>query len=177
MQIAFGIAGTLLGLYLFLWYRTVVALPVAVRPDFVRSAMFKWCVPALGSLLFASGVLALSAAGLWLGGSALAASVLAGWLIMRFDRYSAELRLIHERYRRLREANPAMEEFEVLFHLAEWRYPGWSQDRLVEMAAGKDIEGLMLLMMIRENGINPLSDWELYRSLKARAARIAGRGT
>ncbi len=65
-----------------------------------------------------------------------------------------------------------MDESEVLYHTARWRYPAWQHDRLVELVAGKDIESLILLMMISENKINPISDWELYRSLKAAAARI-----
>jgi len=46
----------------------------------------------------------------------------------------------------------------------------------VELVAGKDIENLMLLMLINENKVNPISDWELYRSSKAKAARVASAG-
>jgi hypothetical protein len=73
----------------------------------------------------------------------------------------------------VRRANPDMEEIEVLFQTAAWRYPKWSHDRLVELVAGKTIEDLILLMILSEYDINPISDWELYRNLKAKAAKIA----
>ncbi len=173
MKIAVGVSGALAGTVLFLWYHAVVALPLARRPAYVRPVLFKWGVPGLSLLLFASGLLFLNAANPLLGAVVLAVLLLGGYLVIRFDAYTAEMRLIFDRYRRVRQANPAMEEMEILFHTAAWRYPAWSQDRLVELVAGKDIQGLMLLMMVNENRISPLSDWELYRSLKSKAARIA----
>jgi hypothetical protein len=80
--------------------------------------------------------------------------------------------MIFGHYSRLRQANPGMEEAEVLFRTAHWRYPDWSHDRLVEMTAGKDIGSLVLFMLISEYDINPIQDWELYRSLKTKVAAI-----
>lgn len=175
INIAVGVTVALAGTVVSLWYRTVVALPLARRPAYVRRALFKWGVPGLSLLLFAADLLLLNAASPLLGAVLLAALLLGGYLVIRLDACTAEMRLISDRYRRVREANPAMEEMEILFHTAAWRYTGWSHDRLVELVAGNDIEGLMLLMMVNENKINPLSDWELYRSLKSKAARIAGK--
>jgi hypothetical protein len=80
--------------------------------------------------------------------------------------------MICNHYSRLRQANPDLEEAEVLFRTAQWRYPEWSHDRLVEMTAGKDIGSLILLMLVSEHDINPIQDWELYRSLKTKVADI-----
>jgi len=168
---AFGAMTAAWGLFLFLWYRTVVALPAAEQPLFIRPAAFKWGVPALALVLFVTGVFLLGTVRLRLAWVAAGAAALAVVLVLKFDRYSAEIRVIHDRYRSLRQANPQTEEIEVLFHTARWRYPSWTHDRLVELVAGKDIQSLILLMLINENKINPISDWELYRALKVKIAR------
>jgi len=162
------------GMFGLLWYRTLVRLPGSRRPHYVFSPLFKWGVPA--------GTLALLLSSLYsIGNNSTTILVVyslgmvaAGALILYFDRYSAEMRLIYDRYRKISSANPTMEEIEVLFRTAAWRYPAWNQDRLLELVAGKDVETLLVLMMVHENGINPLADWHLYRKLKAQAARIAG---
>ncbi len=163
------------GLFLFLWYRTVVSLPAGKQPLFVHHALFKWGIPVVSLTVFASGIYLVSAVKYWIAGAALAAAVLLSFLVVKLDRYSAELRIIHDHYRELRAANPGMEELEALFLTAQWRYPRWPHDRVVELVAGKDIGSLMLLMLINENKINPIADWELYRSLKAKADRVAAR--
>jgi hypothetical protein len=114
----------------------------------------------------------LSTVSIWLAVGALVAAVTLSLLIVKFDRYSADMRIIHDYYRNVRTANPGLEENELLFITAMWRYPQWSHDRIVELVAGKDIENLLLLMLISENKINPLTDWELYRSLKTKAAGL-----
>ena len=173
---ALGAMTTAGGLFLFLWYRTVVSLPAAEQPLFVRPAGFKWGVPALALVLFLTGVFLLAAVRPWLAWVAAGAAALVAFLVLKFDRYSAEIRIIHDRYRDLRQANPQMEDIEVLFHTARWRYPAWTHDRLVELVAGKDIRSLILLMLINENKINPISDWELYGALKVKVARTTQAG-
>ncbi len=125
-------------------------------------------------MLFTSGLYQLAVINIRLVPAALAAAALLSWLFIKFDRYSAEMRIIHDRYRRIRSANPGVEEIEVLFRTAQWRYPQWPEERILEFVAGKDIRNLILLMLLDENGIDPISDWELYRSMKTRVARIAG---
>ncbi len=174
MPIFLGILTLIGGLFLFLWYRTVVSFPVKRQPLFIHSLAFKWGIPLISAATFTSGLYQIAAADRWLAGIVLGSALLLSFLIMKFDRYSAEMRVIYGRYRTLREANPDMQEIEVLFHTARWRYPSWPHDRIVELVAGKDIVSLMLLMLINENKINPISDWELYRSLKTKATRIAG---
>lgn len=160
------------GFFLFLWYRTVVALPVRMRPRFVYSRIFKWGVPSLSIVLYLAGVFLLGRVDLRLTGIALAGSGLILFLALRFDRYSATARIIYDRFRAIRDDNPGMEELEVLFRTAQWRYPRWTHDRILELVAGKDVNGLILLMLVTENKINPVDDWELYRSLKSKVGRI-----
>ena len=176
MLIVLGILTATGGLFLFLWYRTVVSLPQRLQPRFIRPYVFKWGVPAISLAVFASGLFLLASVHLWAAAITVLVSAGIGIIIARFDRYSAEMRIIRDQYREIRRANPALADEETLFHTARWRYPGWSHDRLVELIAGKDIESLTLLMILNEHGINPISDWELYRSLKSKAARIIGHG-
>ena len=176
MLTALGALTAAAGLFLFLWYRTVVSLPAKVRPGFVLSALFKWAFPLLAGVVFVAGLYLAALAGIVNVIAVAAASALLGFLVLGLDRYSAQMRVIVSRYRDVREANPAMEEMEVLFRVAQWRYPTWGHDRLVELVAGKNIRELVLLILVQENGINPLQDWELYRTLRSRAARLTGLG-
>ncbi len=160
------------GTFLFLWYRTLAGLPLRRQPSCIRHALLKWGVPALALVLFAEGVVLLVEVSPAAALAAVTLSAVLCALVIRFDRYSAEMRLIHDRYLSIRQANPGMEEMEVLFHTARSRYPQWSHDRIVELVAGKDIETLCLLMIVNENQINPIRDWELYRNLRAKAKRI-----
>ncbi len=164
------------GLFLFLWYRTLAGLPAKQQPQFVRPYVFKWGVPAVSLLVFLAGVVMLREVSLAQAAVALVAAAIAASLVIRFDRYTANMRLIRDRYRRIHKADPSMEEAEVLFHTAAWRYPKWTHDRLVELVAGKNLEELVLLMIINDYDINPLSDWELYRSLKSKCSKIVGAG-
>jgi hypothetical protein len=171
-----GLMTALGGLFLYLWYRTIVSFPLKKQPLFIHPVWFKRGMPVISVTVFAAGLYMLSAVSLRLASGVLAAAIVLAFLVVKFDRYSAEMRIIYDRYRKVREANPGMEEMEILFLTGQWRYPGWSHDRLVELVAGKDIENLMLLMLINENKVNPISDWELYRSSKAKAARVASAG-
>ncbi len=173
MLIFLGVMTALGGLFLFLWYRTIVSLPAGRQPQFIHPAAFKWGIPAVSLVVFASGLYMLSEVGPLLPVATLLVAVVVTWLILKFDRYSAEMRVIHSYYRKVHRAGHGMDETEALFLTARWRYPEWTDDRILELVAGKDIENLMLLMLIQENRINPISDWELYRSLKVAAARIA----
>ena len=167
---AFTTAG---GLFLLLWYRTLAGLPRMVQPPWARRAPFKWAAPVLGAAIFAGGLYGLARAApaaAWVGA---VLSILIAFALLRFDRYSATMRIIHDHYLQVRREKGGTTEADALFHTARWRYPDWSEDRIVELVAGKDIESVILLMTIQENGIHPISDWELYRSVRAKAARIA----
>jgi hypothetical protein len=177
MLILSGGAAVLCGLFLYLWNRTLASLPETRRPPWAQAGPFKWGVPAAALILFLTGILLLAQAGVRWAASGLAAAALAAYALIRFDRYAAHMRVIHARYRSIREAGPDIDEGMALYLTARWRYPDWERDRLVELVAGKNIESLILLMIIRENGVNPISDWNLYRSLREKASRIAGSGS
>lgn len=172
MRIAFGIITAAGGLFLFLWYRTVVALPRKKQPNFILSPGFKWGVPAISLGLFASGIILVLALSLRAGLLTVAIAGVLAFLTIRLDRYSAEMRVICYQHREIRRADPGLGEMEILYEIARRRYPAWSHDRLVELVAGKDLKSLVLLIAVNENEINPIADWELYRGLKAKAAEI-----
>jgi hypothetical protein len=174
MLIALGAMTGAAGLFLFLWYRTLAGLSVRRQPAFLHAPAFKWGVPAIALVLLSMGLALLAAVSALVAAAFAGAALLAAFAVLKFDRYTADMRAIHEDYRRIRAANPGMPEFEALFHTAERRYAGWSEDRLVELVAGKDIAGLILLIIIKDNEINPISDWELYRRLKLRVGRVTG---
>jgi hypothetical protein len=173
MHIAFGALTVAAALFLFLWYRTIASLPASRQLPFAATPPFKWGIPGISVVVFAMGLYLLSLENAWIAASALGLTVAIAGVFLKFDRYSASMRIIYDRYAQTKSANPAMEEIEVLYHTARWRYPKWDHDRLVELVAGKDIEAVMLLIVIGENRIHPISDWELYRDIKAKAARIA----
>ncbi len=171
-----GIMTAAAGLFLFLWYRTLAALPAKQQPQFVRPYVFKWGVPAVSLLVFLASVIMLWEVSRREAVITVVVAVAAAFLIVKFDRYSANMRMIRDRYYRIRQADPAMEETEALFHTAAWRYPKWPHDRLVELVAGKNLEELVLLMIINDFDISPLADWELYRTLKRKCALIVRAG-
>jgi hypothetical protein len=174
MLTTLGILTVAGGFFLFLWYRTVAGLPAARQPAYVRPSLFKWGFPALSLLIFLMGLYLVALISPWRAAAVVAVATVLAAIFVRFDRHSADMRLIFAHYGRIREANPGMEDIEVLYHTARWRYPERGHDRLVEMVAGKNIKDLTLLMLAQENGINPLVDWELYRSLRAKASRVTG---
>jgi hypothetical protein len=171
-----GVAALSGGLFILLWYKTLVALPIGRRPRFVYHPVFKWGVPVAATSLGGLGWYRLVMIGMRVAVPAFACMLLIAFLILRFDRYSADMRILYDRYLRIRREEPGLEDFEILYHVARWRYPQWSQDRIVELAAGKGIQELILLIVLNENKINPISDWELYRSIKNKAARITRHG-
>lgn len=176
MLIIFGAMTAAGGLFLFLWYRAIVAAPVRRQPLFIHAAAVKWGVPAISLILFAMGLFLLAAIRAWYAVAACGAGAALISLVLKFDRYSANIRLIYDRYLTIRRVNPEMEEVEILFHTARWRYPRWTEDRIVELVAAKDIQSLILLMLISENKINPISDWDLYRSLQVKVDRFTQKG-
>lgn len=170
-----GTLAVLFAVFLLAWYRTVVSLPAARRPAFTGVPLFKWGVPAASALAFGAGLLAAGSRSGWTALVLSAAGAALATLLIGFDRYSAQMRDVYARYRSFKAERPHVGEAEALFRTARWRYPDWSEDRLAELISGKDIENLLLLMIIQENRINPISDWDLYRTLRAKAAAISGR--
>jgi len=83
------------------------------------------------------------------------------------------MRVIYDDYVDLKRQNPGGSEFDLLFSIVKFRYPRWSEDRKMEICAGKDIKQLVLLLVILEYEIHPLNDMSLYERLKARAENLA----
>ena len=175
MQTIAGISAFICSLFLFLWYRTLVSLPDAARPGFAHRSAFKWGAPGFGLLLFLLGCWLLVRVRISLSLAALGAAALAAFILIYFDRYTAQMRIIYDRYRSIRASDPSLDETTALYRTVRWRYPDWQHDRLVEMVGGKDIESLILFMIVQENRIHPIRDWELYRKLKKKASRVVTR--
>lgn len=172
MQAFLAILTAMGGVFLLLWYRTIVSLPVLRQPHLIHNKAFKWGIPSLSAAAFVLAIYVASRVGLALALTTLTLAMLVLFLAIRFDRYSAEMRLIYDRFVEIRREQPSADAMEALFRTAQWRYPQSPQDRLVELIAGKDIRALILLMIVSENGINPISDWGLYQSLREKADRI-----
>lgn len=160
------------GVFLALWYRTVFWLPARRRPSFANLGLVRWGIPTISIVFTASGIVVLYRASVALLITITMVIILLAFLILKFDRYTATATELYDVYRKIRLANPSMEELEVLYHMAEHRYPRWPQDRILELVAGKDIENLILVTLVQENDINPLADWELYRFLKKKVSRV-----
>src|SRR5512137_998128 len=91
--------------FLFLWYRTLAGLPLKRQPLYIRPAIFKWGVPAVALILFVEGVVLLIKVSPEAAVAAVAVSAVMCALVIRFDRYSAEMRLIYDKYLSIRRAN------------------------------------------------------------------------
>lgn len=163
----------MLGAFLVVWPLSIRRLPAAQRPGFSRARWFAWGVPLLGSLLFLSGYgIALQGSGLW-GGAALAVTLGLSVLLFRHDQYSAMVRILFDDYLTLKKENPGSKEFDLLYSVVKSRKPRWSEDRIVEFCAGKDIKQLVLILLVMEYEIHPLDDMKLYQRLKLEVEALA----
>jgi len=111
---------------------------------------------------------------LWAGLS-LAGTVGLGWLVLQQDQYSAMMRILYDDYLTLKKQNPTSGEFDLLFSIVKSRYPRWTEDRKMEICVGKDIQQLVLLLVILEYEIHPINDMPLYERLKNKAQGLAPR--
>src|SRR5438552_1806940 len=168
LQILSGIVGC----FLLIWNINLRRLSVAQRPRFSRRPSFRFCVPLLGGGLVLLGFgLSLQRNLLWAGLSCTASFILC-WLLLQHDQYSAMIRILYDDYYMLKKQNPHSKEFDLLFSIVKSRYPRWSEDRMMEICAGKDIKQLVLLLLVIEYEIHPLNDMLLYERLKAKVAEL-----
>ena len=116
MLTALGVLMTAGGLFLFLWYRTVVGLPESTRPAGARRIPFKWGIPFLGALSFLLGLLPLARESLWHGLGGMAVSAVLAFVLIRFDRYAAAMRIIYDHYRKMRAARAKIKIVKVCMH-------------------------------------------------------------
>ncbi len=164
---------TVAGCFLIVWAISLKRLSSAQRPRFSRSLGFLWGVPILGGLLAVLGFsLAMQRSVFWTGLTA-ALSLVLSWLVLQQDQYSAMMRILYDDYVSLKKQNPGASEFDLLFSIVKSRYPRWSEDRKMEICAGKDIKQLVLLLVIIEYEIHPLNDMPLYERLKIKAEAMS----
>jgi hypothetical protein len=170
-----AILSGMLGGFLVAWPLSIRRLSVAQRPMFSRAPWFAWGVPGLGVVLFATGFgLALRehpAAGI----SALAVTLMLGFLLLRHDPYSAMARILFDDYLALKKENPGSNDFDLFYSIVKSRRPRWNEDRIMEFCAGKDVKQLVLLLLITEYEIHPLNDMSLYEALKRKVEILAPR--
>ena len=106
---ALGIISAGAGVFLLLWYRTVVMLPVARQPHIIHRRMFRLGVPALGGSLCCCGFALISISSLVLAATTCFAGLVFAFLVIRFDRYTASMRMIYGQYGNIRTENPEMQ--------------------------------------------------------------------
>jgi hypothetical protein len=101
MSILLGVLVGINGLFATLWYRTLVGLPASRKPRYVFYPLFKWGVPlgAVSLLLFSCYVIGNKSITTLI--VFVVASAVSAACVLRFDRYSAEMRLIYDRYRNI----------------------------------------------------------------------------
>jgi len=168
-----AIVSGMLGGFLVAWPLSIRRLSVAQRPLFSKAVWFAWGVPGLGMVLSVTGF------GLALrehpvsGISALAVTLVLGFLLFRHDPYSAMARILFDDYLALKKENPGSNDFDLFYSIVKSRRPRWNEDRIMEFCAGKDVKQLVLLLLITEYEIHPLNDMRLYEALKGKVEILA----
>jgi hypothetical protein len=170
-----AILSGVIGGFLVAWPLSIRRLSVAQRPLFSRAPWFAWGVPGLGIVLFAAGFgLVLREHPTW-GLTALALTLMLGFLLFRHDPYSAMVRILFDDYLSLKKENPGSNDFDLFYSIVKSRRPRWNEDRIMEFCAGKDVKQLVLLLLITEYEIHPLNDMRLYEALKGKVEILAPR--
>jgi len=161
-----------LGVLICVWAITLRRLSVAQRPRFSRAIAFRVAFPLLGGILTAVGsVLALGQSPL-VGSLVLVAALSLAWLLLRHDQPSVMIRILYQDYFALKKENPQATELDLLYSIVKCRRPRWSEDRILEVCAGKDIKQLVLLLLVIEFDIHPLNDMEQYERMKQQVERL-----
>lgn len=170
-----AILSGVLGGFLVAWPLSIRRLSMAQRPLFSKATWFAWGVPALGAVLFLTGIGVALRERPALGISALAVMLVLGFLLFRHDPYSAMARILFDDYLALKKENPGSNDFDLFYSIVKSRRPRWNEDRIMEFCAGKDIKQLVLLLLITEYEIHPLNDMRLYEALKGKVEILAPR--
>jgi len=169
------ICSGMLGGFLVVWPLSIRRLSVAQRPRFSRAAWFAWGLPLLGISLFVAGFgFALRAHTGW-AIAALAMTLVLGFLLFHHDPHSAMARILFDDYLALKKENSGSNDFDLFYSIVKSRRPRWSEDRIMEFCAGKDVKQLVLLLLITEYEIHPLNDMRLYETLKHKVDVLAPR--
>jgi hypothetical protein len=106
--------------------------------------------------------------GPWWGSISAALALVLMGLVAKHDPYSAQARIFFRNYLQLQHENPHASDFDCLYSIVKGRFPQWSEERMLELCAGKNIRQLSLILLLLENEIHPLEDMALYAWIKAR---------
>src|SRR5258706_8323272 len=155
----------LLGGFLLVWSLGIRRLSAAQRPQFSKAIWFIWGVPWLGVVFFSGGFGLTIRQNPGLGITALAVTLILSFLLFRHDPYSAMARILFDDYLTLKKENPGSNDFDLFYSIVKSRRPRWNEDRIMEFCVGKDIQQLVLLLLITEYEIHPLNDMRLYEAL------------
>ncbi len=154
------------GAFICVWAASLGRMSAAQRPRFSQTLWARLGIPILGGVLAAGGLaLALRISILW-GSISLLGILGLAWLVLRHDQYSAMIRILYQDYFDLKKENPDAPDSDLLYSIVKSRRPRWTEDRIMEVCAGKDVKQLVLLLLIIEFEIHPLNDMELYERLK-----------
>ena len=167
---AFLIGST--GFLLLSWWTGLQQVPRFRKPGFLRPRTVWLGLPAAGLLLAGIGFAWMISLHPLAGVLTLVLEGLLGLLLWKHDQYSAQARILHGTYQQIRESNQEAEEFDCLYALVSTRTPRWSEDRRVELCAGKNLRQLILVILLLENKIHPLEDAALYAQIKRKVERI-----
>ena len=170
-----AILSGVLGGFLIAWPLSIRRLSVAQRPLFSKAAWFAWGVPSLGIVFFVAGFAVVLRQHLAWGMTALALTLMVGFLLFRHDPYSAMARILFDDYLALKKENPGSSDFDLFYSIVKSRRPRWNEDRIMEFCAGKDAKQLVLLLLITEYEIHPLNVMRLYEALKGKVEILAPR--
>jgi hypothetical protein len=162
-----------IGAYVLIWVFNVYRLATAQRPGFFRTKWFQWVVPLSGLIFLVIGFGWALARSLFWGTLSFALMLGLAILLIRYDRFSASIKILYADYLRLKRETPGATDFELLFSIVKSRKPGWTEDRVIEMCVGKDIKQLVLLLLLVDKQIHPLNDMQLYERLKRQVEKLA----
>ena len=172
LMIFFGTCIGVTGIFLLVWTVSVRRMPLAQRPAFSATQLFRLGAPFFGLLLILGGFgLAFQRSLVW-GSVSLTGSLILSGILLGHDQYAAMVKILYDDYLTLKRENPQATEFDLLYSIVKSRNPHWLEDRIMEVCVGKDIKQLILLLLVIEYQIHPLNDMRLYERLKKKVEEL-----
>lgn len=167
-----GLIGGIAGALVCVWLFSLRRLSVAQRPRFARTVRFQRGFLLAGTILAVSGFLLALRQNLFAGGLLLTGCLVLCALLLRYDQHAAMVRIIYDDYLSLKKDHAGATEYDLLYSIVKSRQPRWSEDRILEICAGKDIRQLILLLLVLEFEIHPLQDMRLYERMKSQVEAL-----
>jgi hypothetical protein len=163
-----GLAGALV----CVWVLSLRRLSAAQRPKFARTVWFRWGILLAGTFLAVSGFLMALRQNPFVGGLLLMGCLVFCALLLRYDQYAAMARIIYGDYLSLKKDHPGATDYDLHYSIVKSRQPRWSEERILEICAGKDIRQLTLLLLVLEFEIHPLQDMRIYERIKSQVEAL-----